>query len=92
MLAEDRFQDLRMVRRSRTFEDVSDRDVIEQIAGEHGLTTDVDLDGPTYRVLAQVNQSDLAFLRERARAVDAELWLDGDCSTPRRGRGANAAR
>jgi phage protein D len=24
-----------------------------------------------------VNQSDLAFLRERARAVDAELWIDG---------------
>jgi len=78
VLAEDRFQDLRMTRRSRTFEEVSDRDVIEEVAGHHGLGTDLDLDGPTYRVLAQVNQSDLAFLRERARAVDAELWLDGD--------------
>lgn len=78
VLAEDRFQDLRMTRRSRTFEDVSDRDVIERIAGDHGLTTDLDLDGPTYRVLAQVNQSDLAFVRERARAVDAEVWLEGD--------------
>jgi phage protein D len=28
-------------------------------------------------VLAQINQSDLAFLRERVRAVDAELWIDG---------------
>jgi phage protein D len=28
-------------------------------------------------VLAQVNQSDLAFLRERARAVNAELWMEG---------------
>jgi phage protein D len=35
------------------------------------------VDGPTHKVLAQVNQSDLAFLRERARAVDAELWLSG---------------
>src|SRR5262249_33332742 len=32
--------------------------------------------GPSYKVLAQVNQSDLAFLRERARSVNAELWMD----------------
>ncbi len=34
-------------------------------------------DGPTYKHLAQVNQSDLAFLRERARSIDAELWMEG---------------
>ena len=33
--------------------------------------------GPTYKTLAQVNQSDLAFMRERARSIDAELWMDG---------------
>jgi phage protein D len=37
----------------------------------------VNVSGPTYRVQAQVNQSDLAFLRERARAVDAEVWMAG---------------
>jgi len=78
VLAEDRFQDLRMVRRSRSFEDMSDRDVFTSIAGQHGLSTDLDVDGPTHRLLAQVNQSDLAFLRERARAVDADLWIDRD--------------
>lgn len=67
-----------MTRRTRTFEDVSDGDVIQQVASQHGLQSDVDVDGPTYRLLAQVNQSDLAFLRERARAVDAELWFEGD--------------
>jgi phage protein D len=76
VLAEDRFQDLRMERRTRTFEDVTDADVIQQVASQHGLTAEVDIDGPTYRVLAQVNQSDLAFLRERVAAVDAELWID----------------
>jgi phage protein D len=75
VLAEDRFQDLRMTRRTRTFTDVSDADVINQVAGEHGLSPNVDVSGPTYKVLAQVNQSDLAFLRERARAIDAELWV-----------------
>jgi phage protein D len=77
VLAEDRFQDLRMTRRTRTFADVSDSDVISQIANDHGLTPSVSVDGPSYKVLAQVNQSDLAFIRERARAIDAEVWMDG---------------
>lgn len=76
ILAEDRFQDLRMERRTRSFEDASDEDVIRAVASAHGLTAEVDVEGPTYRVLTQVNQSDLAFLRERAAAIDAELWID----------------
>jgi phage protein D len=77
ILAEDRFQDLRMTRRTRSFEDVSDADVVRQIASDHGFTDDVSAEGPTYKTLAQVNQSDLAFMRERARSIDAELWMDG---------------
>jgi len=77
VLAEDSFQDLRMSRRTRTFVDVSDADVCAQIANEHGLSPRIDVTGPTYKALAQVNQSDLAFLRERARTIGAELWMDG---------------
>lgn len=77
VLAEDRLQDLRMTRRTRTFADSSDKDVFERIAGEHGLTPDVSLSGPKHKVLAQLNQSDLAFMRERARSLDAELWVNG---------------
>lgn len=78
ILAEDRLQDLRMVRRTRTFENLSDAAVIRQIAGDHGLTPNIQIaGGPAHSILAQVNQSDLAFLRERARAVDAELWMAG---------------
>jgi phage protein D len=77
VLAEDRFQDLRMTRRTRSYFDVSDSDVMNQIAGDHGLRTNVDISGPKHKVLAQVNQSDMAFIRERARAVDVELWMDG---------------
>ncbi len=77
ILAEDKFQDLRMKRRTRTFDDMSDSDIAGRIAGDHGLTPDVSMSGPTHKVVAQVNQSDLAFLRERARNVDAELWMDG---------------
>jgi phage protein D len=76
VLAEDRFQDLRMERRTRSFENMSDSDVFSRIASQQGLTPQVDVDGPTYRVLTQVNQSDLAFLRERAASIDAELWVE----------------
>lgn len=78
VLAEDRFQDLRMTRRTRTFNDVSNTDAVRQIASGQGLTAEVDADGPQHRVLTQLNQSDLAFLRERAAAVDAEVWIEDD--------------
>jgi phage protein D len=77
ILADDRLQDLRMTRRSRTLADVSDSDAIGRIARDHGLTAQVDLSGPTHKILAQVNQSDLAFVRERARATGAEVWMAG---------------
>lgn len=76
VLAEDRFQDLRMTRRTRTFADASDADVFGRIAEQHGLGKDLRLPGGAHKILAQLNQSDLAFLRERARAVGAELWID----------------
>lgn len=84
LLAEDRFQDLRMTRRTRTFHDVTDQAVMTQVASDHGLGADVSVSGPSHRVIAQVNQSDLAFLRERARAIDAELWLDRGALRARR--------
>ncbi|MBI1762136.1 MAG: phage late control D family protein [Acidobacteria bacterium] len=76
VLAEDRLQDLRMTRRTRSFEDVSDADLLRRFANEHGLQPEINVNGPTHKSLAQVNQSDLAFLRERARAIDAELWVE----------------
>ncbi|HEX4525392.1 MAG TPA: hypothetical protein VH108_01465 [Gaiellaceae bacterium] len=93
-LAEDRFQDLRMTRRTRTFADVSDSDVFSQVAGDHGLTPSVGVSGPTHKVLAQVNQSDLAFLRERARALDAELWISDSTMNvqPRSSRGGSPVK
>jgi uncharacterized protein len=78
ILAEDRLQDLRMTRRTRTFENVSDAEVVRQVAGSYGLGTDVDFSGPTHQVVAQLNQSDLAFVRERARGAGAEVWVEGD--------------
>ena len=56
---------------------VTDADIARQIADAHGLQSDVAADGPRFDVVQQVNQSDLAFLRERARRIQAELWCEG---------------
>ncbi|MEM7012474.1 MAG: contractile injection system protein, VgrG/Pvc8 family [Verrucomicrobiota bacterium] len=77
VLAEDQMQDLRMTRRTRNFENTTDKAVFQKIATEHGLTAELDANGPTYQTLAQINQSDLAFIRDRARSIDAEAWVDG---------------
>lgn len=77
VLAEDRLQDLRMTRRTRIFEAVSLADIVRRIAGDHGLTADVNLDAASQPVVAQVNQSDLALLHDLARREDAEIWVEG---------------
>jgi phage protein D len=65
-----------MTRRTRSFEDMSDADIFQQIASDHSLQAQVELNGPPHKLVAQVNQSDLAFLRQRARALAAEIWLE----------------
>jgi phage protein D len=74
---EDRLQDLRMTRRTRSFADAALSDVLQRIAQDHGLQTQLDVSGETYKLLAQVNQSDLAFARELARREDVQIWVEG---------------
>jgi len=76
--AEDKLMDLRLTRRFKTYEQVSDADLVREIARQHGLSSGVAADGPTYPMVQQWNQSDLAFLRERARRLAADLWIAGD--------------
>jgi len=78
VFAEDKLMKLRMTRRMKTYENMSDADIASAIASEHGLTPSVDADGPTYDVVQQWNQSDLAFLRERAREIQAEIWIEDE--------------
>lgn len=78
VFAEDRLMSLRMTRRSKTYENLTDAQIAEEIAAEHGLTAAADADGPTYDLVQQWNMSDLAFLRERARLIQAEIWAIDD--------------
>jgi uncharacterized protein len=76
--AEDALMKLRMTRRLKTYEHVSDADIAQAIASEHGLGAEADADGPTYDVVQQWNQSDLAFLRDRAALIQAEVFVEDD--------------
>lgn len=73
--ADDRLIDLRMTRRSRSFADSSLSDVASSIASNHGLSADVNVSGPTMTTIAQVNQSDLAFIHALCRDAGAEAWV-----------------
>lgn len=77
VLAEDRLQDLRMTRRTRTFEKASLADVVRTVASDHGLSPRIDLQAATQACIAQVNQSDLALLHDLARREDAIIWVAG---------------
>jgi len=72
--AEDDLMPLRMTQRSHTYERSSDADVARSIAARHGLRPEVAAEGPVYDVVQQLNESDLAFLRRRARRLAAEVW------------------
>lgn len=87
VLAEDALQFLRMTRRTRTYEDVTDADVARTLGAAHNLQVDADAPGPQHKVLVQLAQTDLAFLRDRAAAIDAQVWIE-DGRLKFRARGA----
>lgn len=78
VFAEDAIQALRMGQRTRLHEERSDAEIAQAVFDEVGLRGEADVEGPTHVQLLQAAQSDLAFLRERARAVDARLLIDAD--------------
>ena len=77
LLADDALQPLRRQRRTRVFEDMSDADILDRVAREHGLSADVSGGDTRHRVVAQLDQSDLAFVRDRARRMGAEVAAAG---------------
>lgn len=61
-------------RRTRTFADTTDADIVRQLAGDAGLDLGrVDSDGPSYEHVSQVNLTDWEFLRSRAQETGHEL-------------------
>jgi uncharacterized protein len=61
-------------RKSLTFSDKTDKQIITEVAQKHGLT--VEWDGPvvSHKLVYQHNQTDLEFCRTRAARVGCNLW------------------
>lgn len=76
VFAEDELMQLRMTRRMKSYREMSDEEMAREIAGEHGLEARTAAPGPTYDVVHQIDMSDLAFLRERADLLQADVWVD----------------
>ena len=75
--AEDSLMELRLTRRMKTYNDATDAEIAEDIATFHGLDVEADAPGPRHDVVQQWNMSDLAFLRDRARRIQADVWISG---------------
>lgn len=78
VLAEDALFAARRVRRRRSFEGRTPADLIRQVAQDHGLRADVDgLDAPASD-WAQINETDLAFLRRVLGRCDGDVQVVGE--------------
>jgi phage protein D len=84
----DRLHRLARGRHVRTFQNVTDGDLVQKIAGEVGLSAKV---GPTpevHQFVFQTNQTNLTFLQTRAAALGYLLYVRGTtlhCEAPNPG-------
>lgn len=62
---------------TRTFQGVSDKDIVAKIAQEANLQAEAEDTQIHYEYLIQPNQTDLEFLRERARRLHFEILVQG---------------
>jgi phage protein D len=76
--AEDALREFHTTRRTRVFENMTDAQMMVVVAQDHGLQAVISLTSPaiTHAQTAQLNQSDAAFLFDRARAVGAAVWVE----------------
>lgn len=70
-------------RRTRTYVNQKDQDIVSKIATENGLSPNFGKNPPTlmHEHLHQWNQTDLEFLRLRASKTARNLWVDLDNKT-----------
>lgn len=64
-------------RKSKTYLEQSDQDIVSAIAGEHGLSPQCgNKTKITHKHVYQHNQTDLEFLRIRAARIGYEVWVE----------------
>ena len=72
----DRRHRLQRGRKVRSFVQQKDSDIAAQIAGDAGLTAQVEDSGVVHDYVLQANESDLDFLQQRARRIEYEVVVD----------------
>jgi phage protein D len=65
-------------RKSRTFLDQTDKDIVGAVAGDHGLSPKCGDASIRHEHVYQHNQTDLEFLRVRAARLGFEVWVVGN--------------
>ena len=64
-------------RNTQTYKNVTDSDIVRQVAGNAGLSIgQIDSTSVTYDHVSQANQSDWDFLKSRAREIGYEMGMD----------------
>ena len=71
----DRLHRLGHGRKSRSFRDMKDSDIAGQIAHDWNLTPEADDTGVSHEYVFQNNQTDMDFLRSRARRIGFEIQV-----------------
>lgn len=72
----DRRHRLQRGQKTRSFLQQKDSEIASQIASEAGLTAQAEDTEITHNYVLQANQTDLAFLQQRARAIQYEVVVD----------------
>ncbi len=62
--------------RTRTFQNMTDKQIIDQLARGAGLQAKVEDTSTQYQYVMQANQTDLEFLRERAKRIHYEVLVE----------------
>jgi phage protein D len=77
VLAEDALQNARMKKRTKTYENTTLASIVQQIAGDLGLTPQITGFTQNIGVQVQMNESDLTFLRRLLSRNDGDLQVVG---------------
>jgi phage protein D len=63
---------------TKTYARMSDSEIASDIAGQVGLRADVDSSSPQHEHVYQHGQTHMAFLRQRARLIGYDLYVQGE--------------
>ena len=74
--AMNKFHDLLRKRKSITYQDKNDQQILNQVVGASGLSLEFKHDKPpdAYKVVYQHNQTDMEFVRTRAARLGCHVW------------------